>query len=183
MKSYKTEAVILKRTSLGEADRIITLFSRDYGKITAVAKGVRKITSKRSAHLELFTHIRVQLVEWKTMDIITEVAPQQTFPSLRQNYAKMTTAFWIIEEIERLCGEHQEHEQIFALLIKALSYLNGHQLDHSHNTKIRDRFSTVLLQELGYLPAEKVFTGDELYQFIISILESELRSKKLQLSC
>src|SRR3990167_6479602 len=93
MRAHKTEGIVLKRKSLAEADRIITVFSKHYGKISLMAKGVRKITSRRSPHIELLNYSK--------------------FSILKKDLKKIGYAYHICELVDSLCAENQESQQIF----------------------------------------------------------------------
>ena len=79
MPTYRDEAVVLRTHKLGEADRIITMLSRGRGKIRAVAKGVRRTTSKFGARLEPFSHVDLQLAVGHTLDVITQAESLDAF--------------------------------------------------------------------------------------------------------
>lgn len=87
-RTYKTEGIILKRINLGEADKIITLYSRHYGKIRCIAKGIRNITSRKGGNLELFNRVAIFLAKGKNLDIITEVQLLDSFSGFRQDLKK-----------------------------------------------------------------------------------------------
>ena len=72
MPTYRDEAVVLRTHKLGEADRIITLLSRDHGKVRAVARGVRRTSSKFGGRLEPFSHVDLQFATGRTLDVITQ---------------------------------------------------------------------------------------------------------------
>lgn len=179
MRYYKTEAVILKRTNWGETDRIITLFTRKYGKIHALAKGVRKISSKYAAHLELFTHSLVYLFKGKSLDIITEAWTIKGFFNIRKKLPLAIAAFFLIEQIERLCAEREELEQSFELLLDSLTKLDSFSSNKAQLERIKEQFSLSLLMQLGYLPKGEVLPGKKLNLFIEGILESRLKSRLL----
>ena len=79
MPTYRDEAVVLRTHKLGEADRIITMLSRGHGKVRAVAKGVRRTSSKFGARLEPFSHVDLQVAEGRTLDVVTQVESLQAF--------------------------------------------------------------------------------------------------------
>ncbi|HLJ56044.1 MAG TPA: DNA repair protein RecO, partial [Chthonomonadaceae bacterium] len=83
MPSYNASGIVVHRTDLGEHDRILTLFTRDKGKLSAVAKGSRRAASRLSGATELFVHARMQLAVGKTLDIVTQCEIQQSFSGLR----------------------------------------------------------------------------------------------------
>ncbi|KKR32290.1 MAG: repair protein RecO protein, partial [Candidatus Gottesmanbacteria bacterium GW2011_GWC2_39_8] len=85
MRTYKTEGIILRRINFGEADRLITIFSKHYGKQKVLGKGVRKIKSRRAPHLELFNRSVIFLHRGKNFDIITEAQTINSFSDLRKD--------------------------------------------------------------------------------------------------
>ena len=88
-RGYSAEGVILKKTNLGEADRLLTIFTKYKGKIRALAKGVRKITSRRSPNLELLNHVKAQFAGGKTFDVVTEVTTITTHKKIKENLFKV----------------------------------------------------------------------------------------------
>ena len=135
VKSYTTEAIIINRFNYSEADKVLTLFTKDHGKLTAIAKGLRKPQSKRKGHLELFNHIRCQLITSHTWDILTEVetvhyfTPLTTNPQLETGNGKLETisaAYRFAELIDRLLPSHEPHPDIFDLLSKTFLALGPH---------------------------------------------------------
>ena len=80
MPTYSAEAIVLRRANFGEADQVVTLLTRFQGKIPAVAKGVRKMGSRKGGNLDLLNHIKAHLAEGKNMDLITEVDLISAFP-------------------------------------------------------------------------------------------------------
>jgi DNA repair protein RecO (recombination protein O) len=80
---YVAEGIVLKRRNVGEADRILTVFTKKYGKIRVIAKGVRRITSRRAGHIEVFTRVILTLHSYKNMDIVTEAQAITAEPYLK----------------------------------------------------------------------------------------------------
>ena len=174
---YKVEAIVLKRINVGEADRIVTVFTRHQGKLRLMAKGVRKITSKRAPHLEVFTRTYLHIAQGRNLDIITEANTIEHFSRLRTELSRALTAFGLAEEIERLCGESQESQRIFQLLLFALKKLNDNiYLDIG---QLSMQVSLEILWELGYLPKEVLLQQTEIKSFVESVLERKLKSQFL----
>lgn len=125
MKLYRDEAVVLRTHKLGEADRIITLLTRAHGQVRAVAKGVRRTTSKFGARLEPFSLVDVQLHIGRNLDIITQVESQAAYGrNLGLDYSLYTTATAMVETAERLTEiEREPAPQQFLLLVGALHAL------------------------------------------------------------
>ncbi len=122
MPTYRDEAVVLRTQKLGEADRIITLLTRSHGRVRAVAKGVRRTSSRFGARLEPFVHVDVQLAEARTLDVITQAETLHAYTDrLGRDYAAYTAGTAMLETAERLVVEDKEPAlQQYLLLVGAL---------------------------------------------------------------
>ena len=131
MPTYRDEAVVLRTHKLGEADRIITMLSRQHGKIRAVAKGVRRTTSKFGARLEPFSHVDLQFATGRTLDVVTQVESLHAFGEpLTGNYPAYTAGQVMLETADRLVVEEGEPAvQQYLLLVGALRVLNAGTAD------------------------------------------------------
>ena len=173
--SYKTEAIVLKRTNLGEADRLVTVFSKHRGKLTLLAKGIRRLTSRKKGHLELFNRVKLQIANGKNLDIITEAETINNFSNLRRNLNRVRIAYLLLELVDKLTAENQEHEAVYVLLCETLFQLNS---DAASNDLIVD-FEAKLLTLLGFgLPSRPGRVSIEAH--ILKIIEKPLNSKKLK---
>lgn len=170
MKSYKTEGIILKRTNLGEADRILTIFTKKHGKLKILAKGVRRITSRRGPNIELFNQVIVFIHRGRTFDILTEVELKNSFSKIRKNLDLVGLAFHVCELVDNLCPENQPHPTIYDLLKEVLS-----ELDQG----LVHKFERNLLIELGYLPKSKFFEKVDTTSYVEKILERKLKTKRI----
>jgi len=121
---YKTTGIILKRTNFREADRIITIYTKDHGKVRIIAKGVRKILSKLAGHLELFCVSNLMLAEGRNLDVLTGAEVKKCFFNLRQDLKATRSAYYIAEIIDRLTEEEEKHPQIYSLLEEVLENLD-----------------------------------------------------------
>jgi DNA repair protein RecO (recombination protein O) len=119
---YRDEAVVLRTQKLGEADRIITLLTRDTGRVRAVAKGVRRTTSRFGSRLEPFTYVDLQLAEGRSLDVITQAETLAPYGSkIGSDYERYTAGTVMLETAERLVVEDKEPAlQQFLLLIGGL---------------------------------------------------------------
>ncbi|HET9647346.1 MAG TPA: DNA repair protein RecO [Microlunatus sp.] len=126
MPTYRDEAVVLRTHKLGEADRIITLLTRGRGKVRAVAKGVRRTSSKFGARLEPFSHVDLQFAEGRSLDVVTQVESLHAFGEpLVADYRAYTAGQVMLETADRLVGEEGEPSiQQYLLLVGALGALN-----------------------------------------------------------
>ncbi len=168
MRTLNVEGIILKRKSLGEADRILTVFTKKFGKIKVLAKGVKRITSRRGPNVELFNQVEISIHQGKTFDILTEAQVLNTFPKLRKNLDLVGLAFHICEIVDGLCPEKVSHPKIYDMMLQILKELD-HGLIHT--------FEKNLLQELGYLPKDHEDIDTTLY--IEKILEKRLKTRRI----
>lgn len=165
MRTYKTEGIILKRTNFAEADRILTVFTKHYGKIKVLARGVRKITSRRGPNVELFNWVTLFLVKGRNFDIVTEAEVKDSFPALRKNLETIGLAYHICELIDNLCPERQENKEVFNLSTELLSDLNSR--------KVR-QFEVNLLATLGFWPK-----GSQIPEtYIEDLIEKKLKARR-----
>ena len=130
MPLYHDEAIVLRTHKLGEADRIITMLSRSHGRVRAVAKGVRRTTSRWGSRLEPFTHVDLQLAEGRSLDVITQAETLTPFHSrLGLDYERYTAGMVMLETADRLVTEEKEPAvQQFLLLVgglRAMTPSNG----------------------------------------------------------
>ena len=156
MPTYRDVAVVLRTYKLGEADRIITLLSRQRGKIRAVAKGVRRTSSKFGARLEPFSHIDLQFAVGRTLDIVTQVESLDAFGEpLTGDYPAYTAGQVMLEAADRLVVEEGEPAlQQYQLLVGALTALNRGTADGVRPpTLILDSYLLRALAVAGYAPS------------------------------
>jgi DNA repair protein RecO (recombination protein O) len=147
-RNYQTEAIIIKKTKLGEADRIITLYTPHLGKIQAVAKGVRRPRSKMSGHLELLTHSLVSLARGKNLDTVTGTQTIDSFLPLKSDLRLTSYALYATELVNQFSAENLENQPLFELLLQTLHRL---QPDGDNELVLR-YFELHLLNESGYRP-------------------------------
>jgi DNA repair protein RecO (recombination protein O) len=151
MPVYSDEAVVLRTRKLAEADRIITLLTREHGVVRAVAKGVRRTSSKFGARLEPFTHVDLQLYEGRNLDTITQAVTKAPYgAAIGSDYERYTAASVMLETAERLVVEERQPAlQQYLLLVGALRAMA--ESDH----KPGDILASFLLRSLavaGYAP-------------------------------
>lgn len=156
MPTYRDEAVVLRTHKLGEADRIITMLSRGRGKVRAVAKGVRRTSSKFGARLEPFSHIDLQFAEGRTLDVVTQVVSLHAFGEpLAGDYPSYTAGQAMLETADRLVPEAGEPAvQQYQLLVGALRALGEGTSDGPRPaTMILDSYLLRALAIAGYAPS------------------------------
>lgn len=120
-RSFRAQAVVLRHTDWGEADRLLTLYTREQGKVRALAKGARKVTSRKAGHLEPFTHVTLQLAKGRDLLIVTQAETMHAFLDLRDNLTKTGYAAYAIELLDKFTNEGEDGEpSLFNLLVETL---------------------------------------------------------------
>lgn len=177
MRTYKIEGIILKRRNLGEADRILTVLSRESGKIAIKAPGVRRIPSRRGAHVELLNHSQFILyASSKTfMPIVTEAQTLQDFSSIKKNLHRIGYAYYICELINGLCADNQENRGVFFHLKSTLLDL-GQTCDA---VSLVRKFEKDLLSELGFWSEAKLLKTQDSRTVMERLLERKLKTTHL----
>jgi DNA repair protein RecO (recombination protein O) len=176
MAVYKTEAIVLRRINFGEADKILTVFSKHYGKIRLIAKGIRKMTSRKGGSLELFNRVTLFLVRGRNLDLVSEVQVKDSFSGFRKDLERVSLAYYLCELVDKLCPDRQSHEEIFSLLVKNLAGLEKPDLDNQERDKMTQSFEKELLKILGFWPEEEKKTNAQL--FIEEIIERKLKAPR-----
>ena len=143
---------MLRTHKLGEADRIVTLLTRHHGRVRAVAKGVRRTTSKFGSRLEPFTHVDLQLAEGRNLDTITQAETRSLFHAgLGTDYDRYTSGTAMLETAERLATEEKEPAvQQFLLLVGGLRALSS---PDRRPLQVLDSYVLRSLSVAGYAPS------------------------------
>lgn len=153
MPVYKANAIVLHRFSLGETDRVLTLLTREAGKLSAVAKGARRPGSRLGGATELFTVSRMLLAVGKSLDIISQSEIEESFPLIRDNLGLLARATYLCELADRLTEEREPDPDFYDLLLFAL-YLLQRTETQSHNSAdtMVHAFELRALAQRGYEP-------------------------------
>lgn len=125
MSVVTTEGIIIKRSNFGEADRILTVVTPYKGKIKIVAKGVRKITSRRGGNVELLNKVKLHIYQGTGMPILTEAESILTFPKIKNDLIMCSYGSYIIELIEKFLPEEQPNPAAYQLLASILGLLES----------------------------------------------------------
>ena len=150
MPTYRAEGIVIKRTNYSEADRIVTVFTKNRGKIAVIAKGARKPTSRKGGHLEILSHSIFSLAEGKNLDIITEAETVTPFQKLRDSLEKIGLGYYMAEFVNEFVPEGQAHYSLFRLFLMALSLLDD--ADTDHESLLVRSFELKALHQLGFAP-------------------------------
>ncbi len=147
-RTYQTEAIVIKRIKLGEADRILTIYTPSFGKLKAVAKGTRRPKSKLGGHVELLTHSRLMLARGRNLDIITQAQTIDNFLPIKDDLDRLSRGLYMAELVDSFTGEHIEDRHLFDLLLETLKQLS----QPTYCEPILRYFELNLLDHLGYRP-------------------------------
>ncbi len=120
---YATEAIVLRRTDYGEADRLLTLITPEMGKLRVIAKGARKITSRKAGHIELFTRVRLMLARGRTFDIVTQAETIEAHRALREDLRRGGYAHYLGELVDQFTQEGSEDSAMYDLLANGLLWV------------------------------------------------------------
>jgi len=147
-RNYQTEAIIIKKTKLGEADTILTLYTPNLGKIQGFAKSLRKTKSKMAGHLELLTHSQISLVRGRNIDTITGAQTIDSFLPLKSDLELSSAALYATELVNQFAAEDVEDYPIFQLLLATLKRLSQRE----NSDLVLRYFELQLLGLVGYRP-------------------------------
>src|SRR4030043_1374098 len=104
-RAYTSEGVVLARRNFGEADRILVLYTKNFGKVSLIAKGIRRPKSKKRGHVEIFNIIKFQAVHGRGLDLITEAEVIEDFAEIRKNLRRISLAYYLMEVTGRVSHE------------------------------------------------------------------------------
>jgi len=146
-RSYKVEALVLRRTRWGEADLLLTLFTPNLGKLRAVARGAARPTSKLGGHLDMLTRTSLLLVQGSGLDVVTQAHTIHSFLPLRHRLETISQGIYLAELVNRFLPERLEQPAVYSLLLQAL-----HRLAVAEAEAVARHFEAQLLGLLGYRP-------------------------------
>ena len=147
-RTYQAQAIVLGHFEYGEADRILKLFTLERGKLSAIAKGVRKISSRKAGHLEPFTQVQLFLAKGRDLDIITQAEAIEPRSGLRSDLTRMALASYVVEVLDRFTYEEGPNPGLYRLLSQTLNRLEAHE----YMANAVRYYEFRLLELLGYRP-------------------------------
>jgi DNA repair protein RecO (recombination protein O) len=151
---YKDEGIVLKAIKLGEADRILTIYTRSNGKVRAVAKGIRKTKSRFGGRLEPFTRVQLQIYRGRNLDTITTADIVDPFQEVRGDLRSLTSASALAELVEKITPEREKALSTYALLLGGLTALAS-----KDGSTVVPAFLVKLLSVSGYHPELRSCAG------------------------
>jgi DNA repair protein RecO (recombination protein O) len=166
---YTTDAIVLSRFDLGEADRVLTLITPGGGKLKAIAKGVRRPTSRLGGSLEPFAELTVALARGRTFDVVTQVSVGHAWLRLRDSLESAATAWYLAELADRSLEERHAAEPLYALLRRAYELLDAGMAPG----RVARWYEMHLADELGMRPevdrcveCDRVLEADESFRWV-----------------
>lgn len=147
--TYKAEGVVLSRSDLGDADRIVTIFTREFGRRRLVARGSRRPTSQLASHIELFSRVRLVGVVGANLDVLTQAQSLETYQRFRTDLAAFAAAGWAVELLDGLSEDGEAAPDAYAALVAFLGALNQRAADPE---PLLSALALNLLELHGYAP-------------------------------
>lgn len=121
---FKTEAIVIKERDLGEADKLFTLYTKDFGKIEVLGKGIRKIKAKLRGGLQILNYISLEFVEGKNFYIATDAILKNSFSVIKSNIKKFRSGLYIAALMDKLLKGQERDNKIWNLFFKTLNTLS-----------------------------------------------------------
>lgn len=170
--NYSTECIVLKRKNFAEADRIITVYSNDFGKLTLIAKGVRRPRSKKVGHLEPGSWCKIHVAKGKNLDLITEIESKKSFGTENFSTGKANKIYHLLEVIDTLTVPGQKNKDVFTTLLSFIKAID----ETSDFNLISTTFKLKLLRQLGFFAANNIQNDNIRNAF--SLIESNTNQQK-----
>lgn len=172
-RKYASEGIVLARKNYSEADRILVVYSKDYGKLHLIAKGVRKTESRKRGHIEVFSHIKFSAVHTKGLDLLTEVETLSSFEGIRNNLKKVAVAYYFMEVVGKTTREDEKNDMLFNLLALYMDKLR----DSTSLKKLKSEFTEKALIILGFWPRGKKMDNPD--YTLEEVIEREMSSARV----
>ncbi len=157
MKTYKDVGIPFKQINLNEADRIISILTKYHGRVDSIAKGIRKITSRKAGNIDLMTLSKFSFAKGKNLDVIIEAELVDNFEAKKKNLKSTFNLFYICELLDKFLNIGESQNELFELL---LGFLNN---KHSNRKTLLHSFELKLITDQGYEPNLKycLISGDK----------------------
>jgi len=176
MKHSSFEGVVIKKSNFSEADKIVTIFTKEFGKITVLAKGLRRLTSKRSGSLDLFSHVKGSHVAGRgNLPTLTEVILINQHAAWKKHFGRISIAYRLAEVVDKLTADSQPHPQTYDLFLSHLTNIS--YLKNNWEQEL-DNWTLGLLASLGFLDIKSPLNMD-LQDFIEDLADRPLKSFSL----
>ena len=172
IRKYSSEGIVLARRNYSEADRILVIFTKNFGKISLLAKGIRKPKSRKRGHLEIFSRIKFSYTRGNSVDIMTEVEMVDSYPAIRKGLKKVSLAYYFVEVINKVVRE-EENSELYKFLIEFLERLSADE----NLRDLRAEFVKRLLVLIGFWPKDRPLPDYD--SALEKVLERKISSAKI----
>ncbi len=170
MQYLKDSGFVVRRVNLRDSDRYITIFTKNHGKIEVLAKGVRKMTSRRASSVELLSLIDFQAVKSSKTYILTEVKLIDSFDQLKRDLEYIEQVFTMCELIEAIMPIGQSHPEVFDLMNRALCKMLEEKRTMAY-------FQAKLLSILGFWDSKASFRNEaHVQEYVEQVIERKLKT-------
>ncbi|HEU0020683.1 MAG TPA: DNA repair protein RecO [Dehalococcoidia bacterium] len=147
-RTYRAEGLVLKNIPFGEADLLVTLYSRESGKLRAVARGARRSNSRMVGHFEPLTVARLSLARGRSLDIVNQVEVTENFSSLKSDLTTLARGLYVAELVDGFGSEASSNRQLYDLAIETLGSIR----QHPARELVLRRFELHLMRAAGFMP-------------------------------
>ncbi|MEX2144086.1 MAG: DNA repair protein RecO [Anaerolineales bacterium] len=148
VRSQRVEAIVLKHADFGEADRLLTLYTRELGKLRAIAKGARRPGSRKGGHLEPFTRSKLQLASGRDLFIVNQAEAIEAYSTLTENLEALGYASYVVELLDRFSSDLDANQAVYRLVRDTLARLAG-----GEELQLAVRYYEMrLLDQVGFRP-------------------------------
>jgi len=151
METWGSEGIILKRIDLGEADKLVTIFTKSRGKVKAIARGVRRVKSRRAPNIELLNHAKIYFSQNRGFHTLQEALVIEAFQPLKADLKKIALAYRLAEVTDRLFNEHEESKIVFEMLRRAFQSLSFGKEALADKVSVL-AFELKVLEQAGFRP-------------------------------
>jgi DNA repair protein RecO (recombination protein O) len=172
-KRFTTDGVVISRRNYSEADRLLKVYTKHFGKLTLIGKGIRKPKSRKRGSLEVFSHIKFAAATGRNMGIMTEVEIVNSFEAIRKNLKKVALAYFYLEVIDKLTQEGEKNAELFDFLLQSFDSLSNEGM----LKKAKDDYIVGVLEILGFWPKMQKLANPN--EFLESITERRLTSSRV----
>lgn len=177
MKYKKLTGVILKKQNYKEADQILTLWTKEAGKVRVLAKSVRLPKSKLVYNLSELAEVKIEVVGHKTLPVVVSAAIKSNFKNLREDLVKMSSGFYAAELMMKMTADEHANQPAYELMLSFFHDLNG--MDDLGHYAMIDRFALNLSEVLGFGRPKAVRGHLDVRSFIEQLIERNLKSETL----
>jgi DNA repair protein RecO (recombination protein O) len=176
-KTFSDIGIVIRVTDFGEADRFVDLVTKNHGLVNLVAKGARRITSRKASHLDLLNLVKFQVARGRSPQILTQAELIEPHLDLKNNLKMARTSFYLAEILNSLLAAEQPDPELFASLKNYLFHLNKTP-SKENSRQLSVDFQLYLLRHLGF-PEPKIHTPEAIMNHLENITSKKIKSRHL----